>query len=192
MAASCSTNDAWSSVPAGGAPDGCMAALGSMVHLHTPPASEVLPQAMQTAIQQQQRRLPWRQSDLWARAAATTIRASSPVQISVIGASVTSGCGAAEPWLQNEINESEWHQGTSSMVVGRCAVGRSWGHRMHEELNTLLLRMRSNHTRAPSGADTPCEARTHLSFKNAGAWREVARDRTRRLLTPRDLSIARC
>lgn len=105
---------------------------------------------------------PALQQSAWHDAAARSLGARLPLRVAVLGTSVTAGCGSTEPWV--------WNPGEKKSATKylRCELPRSWGRRMHDELNALLQRA-AGHTNDANAADAghACAAETSVAFKNA-------------------------
>ena len=70
----------------------------------------------------------------WQHAAVALARGR--LVVSIIGSSVTAGCGANEPWEMWRSNGSQLLGYHSAMST--CNLASSWGRRFHEELLQLL------------------------------------------------------
>ena len=84
----------------------------------------------------------------WA-AVSQRLATQSRLNVAIVGVSPTSGCGASEPW-----NASAGERRSPI-----CDITRSWGRRVHDELETVLSR----------ALDERIEVRLSISFKNAAS-----------------------
>lgn len=94
----------------------------------------------------------------WQHAAAALARGK--LVVTILGSSVTSGCGANEPWELYTSNGSQLFGYHSSW--SRCRLDLSWGRRFHDELLQLL------HHWLPHGHGQKRHAlQTTIQYKNA-------------------------